>query len=143
MSDREFGGECVCCSVFKSESRLLFLILVILAARIFLNPSSGGCLGSSLQMLGIDTALSSAFTLYESWYGCASTVVFRTSPPMDEVEAANMTEGVHEMPPCIYCDCIYCPAQEVHAASSVSMNEGFKWPAWADPSPTEFDLFSK
>ena len=71
MSDREFGGECVCGSKFESESRLLFLIFDFWAARTFLEACLGGCLGSSLQMQGIDTAatLSSAFTFFESWYG--------------------------------------------------------------------------
>jgi hypothetical protein len=71
MSDREFGGECVCCSMLESESRLLFLILVILALRTLLEAPFSGFLGSFLKMQGIDTTptLSPAFAFYKGWCG--------------------------------------------------------------------------
>lgn len=49
MSDREFGGECVCFSMRRVNSRLLFLILVVLGLPTSFEHDFGACLGKFLE----------------------------------------------------------------------------------------------
>ncbi len=67
MSDREFGGECFT-SVIESESRLLFLILVISVVRTLLENNFLVAWEPPPKMQGIDTASISfsAFTISKS-----------------------------------------------------------------------------
>jgi hypothetical protein len=49
MSDREFGGECVCFPMCRVKSRLLFLILIILGVPTLFEHDFGACLGKFLE----------------------------------------------------------------------------------------------
>lgn len=49
MSDREFGGECVCFSMRRVKSRLLFLIFVVLGVPTSFEHDFGACLGKFLE----------------------------------------------------------------------------------------------
>ena len=49
MSDREFGGECVCFSMRRVKSRLLFLILLVLGLPTSFEHDFGSCLGNFLE----------------------------------------------------------------------------------------------
>ncbi len=67
MSDREFGGECL---VFysSSQSRLLFLILVVLVVPSSFEYVFAACLGKFLELLGVHTTSTSTSAFPQSWF---------------------------------------------------------------------------